>query len=239
MFNIIIKTFIVYVLIVFAMRIMGKKQAGQLQPYELVITLIIAEVASTPMDSPGTPLLYGLVPAVTLLLIYSFFSYICLKSKRMRLLLCGRPNILIHNGRLLAGEIRRIGYSLNDLTEQLRINGTTNIANIQYAILETNGQLSVLPYAAFCPATPSDLAIDTAEGSLCSALVLDGKFHDEGILRFGADPKKIRKYLHTMGFNHLKQVFIFTLSDNGDVFIQDMDGNVKTARLGEGGFAHA
>lgn len=235
MFNIIIKTVIVYVLIIFSMRLMGKKQAGQLQPYELVITLIIAEVASTPMDSPGTPLLYGLVPAITLLLIYYFFSFLCLKSKHVRLLLCGKPNILIHNGKLLVHEIRKIGYSLNDLTEQLRISGNTNIANIHYAILETNGQLSVLPYAAFCPVTPNDMALDIHEETMCSALILDGKFHEQGMQRLHADEKKVVKFLHTMGFNDYRRVFIFTLSDTGDVFIQDRDENVKSLKLPTGG----
>ncbi len=235
MFNIIIKTTIIYVLIIFAMRLMGKKQAGQLQPYEFVLTLIIAEVASTPMDSPGTPLFYGLVPAFTLLLIYYFISFICLKSKKMRVLLCGRPNILIHNGKLLVDEIKKIGYSLNDLTEQLRLAGVTNIANIHYAILETNGQLSVLPYAALCPATPQDLNIDVHEETMCNTLILDGIFHEDTLKRLKLDQQKIIKFLHTLGFGDYREIYILTLSETGDVFVEDKASNTKVIKLPKGG----
>lgn len=234
MFNIIIKTVIIYVVIVVAMRLMGKKQAGQLQPYELVITLIIAEVASTPMDSPGTPLFFGLVPAITLLLVYYFFSFICLKSKRMRILLCGKPNILIHNGKLETKEIKRIGYSLNDLIEQLRIAGNTNISNIHYAILETNGQLSVLPYAAYCPLTPDDMNIETEEETLCSALILDGRYHDLGIQQMNVDKAKLDKFLHTIGLRGVKDVIIMTLSETGDVFVQDKQDSSRALTLPKG-----
>ena len=146
MANLIFRTIMIYLILIFAMRLMGKKQAGQLQPYELVITLIISEVASTPMDDPGTPLFYGLIPALTLLLLHFIFTFIALKSKRMRGLLCGKPSILIHEGRIDIQELKRQRYSLNDLIEQLRLAGYTCIPGIHYAILETNGQLSVLPY---------------------------------------------------------------------------------------------
>ena len=101
MINIILKTALIYIILFLTMRIMGEKQAGQLQPYEIVITLLIAEVAATPMDNPGTPFIYGLVPSITLLLLYALINYVCLKSKTMRLFLCGKPSILIHNGKLL------------------------------------------------------------------------------------------------------------------------------------------
>lgn len=231
MFNVILKTLILYVVIIFAMRLMGKKQAGQLQPYEFVITLLLAEVASTPMDSPGTPLTYGLVPLITLLLLYYGFSFLCNKSKKLRTLFCGKPSILIHNGKLLAKEIRKMGYSLNDLIEQLRLSGYTNISNIQYAVLETNGQLSVLPYAAYSPVTPNDLNIDVEEDVLYAALILDGELYTQGLEQLGYDKQSITKLLHTLGFSSLKEIFIMTLSDYGDVFIQDKQGNTKSIKL--------
>lgn len=231
MFNIIIKTFLIYIFIVAAMRLMGKKQASQLQPFELVITLIIAEVASTPMNSPGTPMLYGLVPATTLLLVYCALTFLCRKSRRLRLLLCGKPNILIRDGRLCAGELKRIGYSLDDLAEQLRIAGETNIEDIHYAILETNGQMSVLLHADGCPLTPRDIGITSSGETLYWAMALDGRARPDGMAHFGTDPQRLKKTLHTLGFADLSRVFYFSLSDTGDYFIQDADGRVKTGRL--------
>ena len=231
MLNIIVKTVVIYIIIVISMRLMGKKQSAELQPYELVITLMIAEVASTPMNSPGTPMIYGLAPALTRLLVYDLFSLLSLKSKRLRLLLCGKPSILIQNGVLDIREISKINYNLNDLMEQLRISGYTNIPDIHYAILETNGQLSVLPYANYAPITPSCVDLEVEEEDLSTALILDGVYHQDSMRRFGLDKSAVDKLLHTLGFNKSKQVFIFTVSDKGSVFVQDRQGNTKNTRI--------
>ena len=123
MFNTIIRTAIIYAVIIFAMRLMGKKQAAQLQPYELVVTLIISDVVSTPMDSPAVPLSSGLVPALTLMLLYYLFSVISLKFRGFRTFISGTPSIMILRGKLNEEEIRKVKYNLSDLMEQLRISG--------------------------------------------------------------------------------------------------------------------
>ena len=235
MLNIIIKTIIIYIVLFLAMRVMGQRQSGQLQPYELVITLIIAEVASTPMDNPGIPLFYGLVPAATLILLYYFFSFLCLKSRRMRSFICGSPSILIHNGKVQYGEIKRIGYNMSDMIEQLRLKGQTNIANIHYAILETNGPLSVLPFGSSSPVTPSDMDLEVPEkGTLCSAIVLDGSFNPPTLKRLNLDEQKALKLLHTLGYSNLKDVVILTISEAGDVFVQDKNGSTRQITLPSG-----
>ena len=231
MFNIIVKTVIIFFVIVFALRIMGKKQSGQLQPYEFVITLMIAEVASTPMDGPGTPTFYGLVPALTLLLLYFLCTFISLKSVRMRRILCGKPSILIHNGKVLKGELHKMNYGLSELMEQLRLYGNTRISSIHYAILETNGQLSILPYAANSPVTPSDMGIEATEENLCTAVVLDGVFNPLGINQLGLSEKYVQSLITGLGFSKTSEVFVCTLSDSGEVFIQDMQGSTKTVKL--------
>ena len=231
MFIILIKTAVIYLVIILVMRLMGKKQAGQLQPYELVITLMIAEVASMPMDNPGMPLSYGLVPAVTLLLLYYLLTFLSLKSGKLRLLLCGKPNILIHNGKILYHELRRSNYSLSDLIEQLRISGNSSISEIRYAILETNGQLSVLPYSRHCPATPEDLSIKTRSESPCISIIMDGDFNTHGMKHMNISPETAEKILHRAGFGSVSQILLFTLSDTGDVFLQDKQGNTKAFHL--------
>lgn len=235
MLNIILKTAIIYIVLFFAMRVMGQRQSGQLQPYELVITLIIAEVAATPMDNPGTPLFYGLVPAGTLILLYYIISFICLKSRKARTFICGTPTILIHNGKVQYSEIKRIGYNLNDMVEQLRLKGETSIPDIHYAILETNGQLSVLPFGSKKPATPSDMNLEVPEkNTLCSAVVLDGRFNPPTMQRLNLDEQKAKKLLHTLGYSDLKEVVILTLSEEGDVFVQDKGGSTRSMTLPEG-----
>lgn len=231
MLNVIVKTAVIYLIVILTMRLMGKKQAAQLQPYEFVITLMISEVASTPMDSPGTPILYGLIPALTLLLLYYALSFLSLKSKRVRVLLCGKPTILIHDGKLMRNEIVKLNYSLNDLMEQLRLYGETNISNIHYGILETNGQLSVLLYSAEAPIKPSQMDLEVENDDLSSALIMDGKFNVHGLMRVGINQQQFTKILHTLGFSDPKDVFLLTLSTIGEVFIQDKSGNTKNVRL--------
>lgn len=231
MFNIVIKTVLIYLLIIFSMRIMGKKLAAELQPYELVVMLMIAEVASTPMDSPGIPILYGLAPAATLLGLYSLLSFITRKSRRLRLLLCGAPSILIHNGKLEAAELKKIGYSLDDLMEQLRQNGCTSITDVHYAILETNGQLSVLPYSRCAPLTPEALGVEVEEEEMFFVLIQDGCIQSHGLDKLGIRPGQIAKLAHTLGFPKIREVLLFTMNSSGSVFIQDKGGRCRDTRV--------
>lgn len=231
MFNIIIKTAIIYVVIIFAMRLMGKKQAAQLQPYELVVTLMISDVVSTPMDSPGAPLSNGLVPALTLMLIYYLFSIISLRFRGFRTFISGTPSIMIICGKLNEPEIRKVKYNLSDLMEQLRIAGYTNIADIHYAVLETNGQLSVMPYSESAPVTPEQLDLEIEEDDMSVAVVLDGEIQVDGLTQLGITEQSIEKLLHTVGAKKAKEVFMMTLSSSGEVFLQKQGGGTKTLRL--------
>lgn len=234
MFNIIIKTILIYAIIILVTRLMGKKQAGQLQPYEFVITLMIAEVASTPMDGPGIPVFYGLIPALTLLLVYFIFTFASLKSIRLRRILCGAPSILIHNGKILKKELIKMNYSLTELLEQLRLYGNTDISSIHYAILETNGQLSVLPYTSVCPVTPKDMNIEVEEESMCTAVVLDGAVNRDGVNQLGMTETELKKLMHTLGFPRIKDLLVCTVSDNGFVFIQELSGSTRCISLPRG-----
>ncbi|HHY05785.1 MAG TPA: DUF421 domain-containing protein, partial [Clostridia bacterium] len=127
------------------MRLMGKRQIGELQPFELVIAIMISELAAVPMADTEIPLLDGIIPILTLLLAQVSLAYLSLKNERARAVICGRPSILIEKGTIIESELRRLRINLNDLLEQLRVKNFTNIADIDYAILETNGQMSVIP----------------------------------------------------------------------------------------------
>ena len=140
-----IRTIILYLLVITAIRVMGKRQIGELHPSELVVTIMISELAAIPMQATSVPLIYGILPILTLIIAEVLFSYITLKSEKARSIISGKPSILIKNGIINENELRKLRFNLNDLLEELRINNYPNIKDVEFAILETSGQLSVIP----------------------------------------------------------------------------------------------
>lgn len=231
MFNTILKTIIIYFTIVAAMRIMGKRQIAQLQPYELVLALLIAEVTAKPMDTPGTPLSYGLVSAATLMLLYFLITRISLKSDAIKKLICSKPSIVISKGVISRKELTKLDYSLNDLVEQIRAKGFLDISDVEYAILETNGQLSVFPVAKKMPPTVSDLNLQIKPVCLAYAVIMDGKFQKDNLNKSGVECQAVLKALSRVGITDIKNVFYASIHDSNQIFIQQKNGNVKHANL--------
>ena len=124
---------------------MGKRQIGEMQPSELVVAIMISDLATIPMQDVAIPLFSGVIPILTLIVMEIVLSWISLKNKRFRRLMTGKPNVIIHNGKILEEEMKNLRFNMDDLNEQLRIQGYTGISNINFAILETNGQLSIIP----------------------------------------------------------------------------------------------
>ena len=146
MIIILLRTVILYIFIIFGIRLLGKRQVGELEPTELVLALLIADLASVPMQENGIPLLAGLIPIVTLLCLSMIMSVLMMRSIKFRALLCGRPSILIENGILKQKELSKNRFTLDELMEELRGKGISSIADVKYAILENSGQLSILPW---------------------------------------------------------------------------------------------
>lgn len=140
-----LRTIILYLLVVLGLRMMGKRQVGEMQPSELVVAIMISDLASIPMQDVGIPLLSGVIPIFTLIIVEIALSQISLKNRKFRTLLTGKPSVIIHNGRILRDEMKKLRFNHDDLTEQLRIQGYVSIKDINFAILETNGQLSIIP----------------------------------------------------------------------------------------------
>ena len=149
------RTIILYFLIMVGLRLMGKRQIGELEPSELVLTMMISDLATVPMQDFGIPLLAGVIPILTLLAISMLLSQISLHHLRFRAVVCGTPSVLIRNGEIQQEAMRRNRYTLDELLEELRGQGISNIADVKYAVLENSGQLSVLPWAAQQPPTAS------------------------------------------------------------------------------------
>lgn len=140
-----LRTIILYLLVVTGLRMMGKRQVGEMQPSELVVAIMISDLASIPMQDVGIPLLSGVIPIFTLIIVEIALSQISLKNRKFRKLLTGKPSVIIHNGKILRDEMKKLRFNHDDLKEQLRIQGYVRIDDINFAILETNGQLSIIP----------------------------------------------------------------------------------------------
>ncbi len=220
MLVLVVRSLILYILVVFVMRIMGKRQIGELQPYELATAIMISELAAIPMQDIGIPLMNGIVPILILLIGQIIISFISLKSNKGRAIICGTPTILIENGRINEQNLRKELYNLNDLLEQLRINNLPNIADVEYAILETSGQLSVIPKSQKRAVTPEDLNIKTKYEGLPVDLIIDGRILSDNIKKTGHDLDWLIGELKKRNIRNVKDVLFASLDTDGKLFCQ-------------------
>ena len=158
-----LRTLVLYLVLIAVIRTMGKRQVGEMQPSELVVAIMISDLASIPMQDVGIPLLAGVIPIFTLIVMEIALSQISLKSRKFRRILTGKPSVIIHNGKMLREEMEKIRFNTDDLKEQLRIQGYVKIDDIQFAILETNGQLSIIPKPKKQQATVEDVKNSSKE----------------------------------------------------------------------------
>lgn len=216
MFVVLIRTIILYLFIIVGIRLLGKHQIGQLEPSELVLTLIIADLASVPMQDNGIPLLSGLIPIVVLLCLSSILSVLCTQSIRFRTLLCGKPSIMVHNGQVLETELKKNRLTLDELMEELRIQGYADFKSIKFALLETNGQLSVLPFTAEKPATAAQMGVTTQETGLPVVLISDGRLLEHNLKGAGYEELWLEKQLAAYGLHSPRQAFLLTVDEGGN-----------------------
>jgi uncharacterized membrane protein YcaP (DUF421 family) len=216
----IVRTIIIYLIIVLVLRLMGKRQVGQLQPFELVIILMISELAAIPSQDIGIPLVTGLFPVLVLLLLGITISQITLKSEKVRSVVCGTPTIIIDKGKIMEKELRKLRYNLSDLLEQLRVKNTPNIADIEYAILETNGQLSIIPKAVKRPVNPEDLNLNPPYEGLPITLIMDGVLQKHNLEKANVTYAWLQNELKKAYLDDISQVLIASIDSQGNLFIQ-------------------
>jgi uncharacterized membrane protein YcaP (DUF421 family) len=222
-----IRTLILYAIVVVVMRIMGKRQIGQLQPFELVVAIMISELAAVPMQNTGIPLINGIIPIITLLVAQISMSFINLKSTKARAIICGKPTILIENGKIFEQHLQKEMYTLNDLLEQLRSKDISNIADVEYAILETNGQLSVIPKSQKRPLTPEDLNIPTKYEGLPLDLIIDGKIMKNNLAKASLDETWLKNQLLKFGVKNIDDVLFCSLDNQGSLYFQEKLKKIK------------
>ena len=214
------RTLILFILVVITMRVMGKRQIGELQPFELAVAILISELAAVPMQNTGIPLVNGIIPILTLLIAQMALSFIALKSTKARGIICGRPSILIENGKILEKELKKEMFTLNDLLEQLRINNTPNIADVEFAILETNGQLSIIPKSQKRAINAEDLNISTNYEGLPLDLIVDGNINYDNLKKAKLDVPWLEDELKKFGINTIENVLFASLDSQGNLYWQ-------------------
>ncbi len=189
------RTILLYLILILVIRLMGKRQVGQLEPSEFVVTMLVANLASIPMQDGAIPLFSGLVPILTVLGLELILSVMAVKSMPVRRLLCGKPVILIENGRIIQKNMRKTRVSLDELTGHLRQKDVLDPSQVQYAILETNGNLSVFPYPKYRPASAMDAGVQAGKQYLPVTIISDGCLLHQNLALAGKDAAWVQKVL--------------------------------------------
>lgn len=212
------RTLILYFILMVGLRLLGKRQIGELEPSELVLTLIISDLASVPMQDFGIPLVNGVFPIVTLLCVSMLISFFSLKSIRFRALVCGRPAVIIREGKIMQHNMARNRFTVDELMEQLRCQGYSDLSAVKYAILETSGQVSVLPYTKDGPATPKDMNLDIQDSVTLPVLVInDGRVMSDNLAASGHNAAWLEKQLKERRLTSPGQVFLMTVDESESV----------------------
>jgi len=190
-----LRTIILYAILIAVIRLMGKRQIGQMEPSEFVVTMLVANLASIPMQDSAIPLFSGLVPILTVLGMELVLSALSLRSIKLRKVLCGKPVILIENGNILQKNLEKTRVTLDELTGHLREKDVLDLKSVQYAILETNGNLSVFPYPKERPATAREAGIQARKQYLPLTIISDGKLLEDNLQKSKKDLSWVRKVL--------------------------------------------
>ena len=190
-----VRAIVMYLLLIAVIRLMGKRQIGQLEPSEFVVALLVADLAAVPMQDGSIPLLSGVIPIVTVLGIELVLSALSMHSIKLRKLLCGKPVILIENGNILQANLRKTRVTLDELTGHLREKDVLDLRSVQFAILETNGSLSVFPYPKERPASAKDAGIPAGKQYLPITLISDGRLMEENLTLAKKDQAWLQRIL--------------------------------------------
>lgn len=214
-----LRAIIIYIFVLIVMRLMGKREIGQLQPFELVISMMIADLASIPLTESGVPLFKGIISILGLLIMHLLISVINMKSVVLRGIICGKPNMLIYRGKINEKALVKERFTINELQERLRTNGVMSLGDVEYAILETSGDLSVVQKPNKRTTTPEDFNIEPEYEGIPYDLVIDTKVQHDNLKILGKNYKWLEKEVKKFGFTP-EEALIVTLDGKGTMFCQ-------------------
>lgn len=230
MSTIIIRSIIIYFIILLVFRLMGKRQLGQMQPFELVLTLILADLGTIPMAEVSVPLLHGIVPLITLVLVHYLLTIITKLSPKVGTILSGKPIIVIDENGINYKALQKLNITIDDLCESLRSLGYFSFDDILYAIMETNGKLSVMPKISTTPATLTDLNITRPETPFPVTIISDGKFVEDNIISLKVNKQNVIDFLNKKQLS-IKKILILTYCTNGNVYYQEKNKKYNTCNV--------
>ena len=216
MTTILIRTVIIYVFLISIMRLMGKRQLGELEVSELVSTIILSDIASLPICDQDIPLFYAIIPIITITFFEVSMSFLLTKAPCLKKLLSASPSILINKGKLDRRELSKNRISLDELISELRQKAVADISEVEYAIIEQNGKITVIPKAQYSPPKAADLGLLPKETGLCHILVSDGHIDKHGLKTMQKSPKWLQDILRKNKVK-VKDVFLLTLNDNDNL----------------------
>lgn len=220
MLTALIRTIILYFLLMAGLRLMGKRQIAELEPSELVLALLISDLAAIPMQDFGIPLINGVFPILTLLSLSMIISVLNLKSLRFRKLVCGSPTLIIRDGQLLQNEMRKARFTVDELMEDLRQQGISDLSTVQYAILETNGDLSTMLYPQHQPLTPNTAHKDSLDDPGLPIIVIsDGQLLQENLKLLGLDNNWLHQQLKKYQVPSVKSIFLMTVDKQRKIYL--------------------
>lgn len=214
-----VRSIILYVIVLVVMRLMGKREIGQLQPFELAIAIMIADLASVPMSEVGIPIINGIIPILSLLVMHLIISFINLKSIKMRQLICGKPSILIYRGKINEKVLIKERFTINELQERLRANNINDLADVEYAILETSGQVSIIQKPNKRTTIPEDFNIVPEYEGISYDLVVDGKIMNDNLKILNKTYGWLKKEVNKFNIEP-EEALLVTVNAKGDIFCQ-------------------
>ena len=213
------RAIVLYLIVLVVMRLMGKREIGQLQPFELAISIMIADLASIPMTEIGIPIFNGIVPILGLLVMHLILSLINLKSFKAREIICGKPSILIYRGKINEKELKKERFTINELEERLRGNNVVNLGDVEYAILETSGQVTVIQKPEKRNTIPEDFNIVPEYEGIPYDLVVDGKVMNKNLKAIGKNYNWLKKQVEKFDIKP-EEALVVTIDGKGQIFCQ-------------------
>lgn len=225
MLTLFIRAVLLYIALVAFTRAMGKRQIGQFQPYEFVMTMLIANLVASPMSDVGTPLLHGLLPVAALFVTHSAITLLSLRSDRLRSFFSGKPSLIISKGVWQQQEMKKLCLSIADVLEGVRSSGILDPAEVETAVVEANGVINAFPYAAKRPPTAEEMNVDPGYEGLPLSLIMDGRIQTGNLSASGLDQARLDSLLTTRSLSG-ENVFFCSLDTQGRMTIQDRSGNV-------------
>lgn len=223
MLNVFIRTVILYAVIVVLMRLTGKRQIGQLELTELVTAFMISELASSPITDNSIPLLYGIIPAITLVCLEVFLSYAAIKSRKFRRLITGRALALVNKGKIDKEQMNKARITVEELLSAMRCNGISCMSDIEYAFLEQNGTISIIPKASESPPSANNMKIKVSEKGIEHSIIVDSDISYNELKKIGKDEKWLKQKLKENGFTSHKEVFYMGINELEEIYIVGKD----------------